>query len=89
VGICGTFLGVLGGLCVLRCRDGIVKIVNQLLTWESAQNYLGQFTHLPVEYNMNDFVFIGLFSLLICISSGAIPGLKAARIYPANALRSE
>jgi lipoprotein-releasing system permease protein len=89
IGIYGIFLGILGGVGVLQCRDAIVKIINRLLTWESAQNYLGQFTHLPIEYNMDDFVFIGLFSLLICIFSGIIPGLKTARIHPANALRSE
>ncbi|MDR1591219.1 MAG: ABC transporter permease [Puniceicoccales bacterium] len=89
VGICGTFLGIFFGIVVLYYRDNIVNIIDKILTGNDAQNYLSQFTHLPVEYNANDFIFIGLFSLLICIFSGIIPGLKAARIHPANALRSE
>jgi lipoprotein-releasing system permease protein len=89
VGICGIFLGILSGMVVLYYRDGIINIVDKILTGNNAQNYLSQFTHLPVAYAMGDFIFIGLFSLLICIFSGIIPGLKAARIHPANALRYE
>ncbi|MDR0417966.1 MAG: ABC transporter permease [Puniceicoccales bacterium] len=89
IGVCGIFLGILGGIGVLQCRDGIIEIINRLLAFESVQNYLAQFTHLPVEYSINDFIFISLFSLLICILSGIVPGLKAARIHPANALRYE
>jgi ABC-type lipoprotein release transport system permease subunit len=63
--------------------------VDKISTGSNAQNYLSQFTHLPVDFAMNDFIFIGLFSLLVCIFSGIIPGLKAAHIYPANALRGE
>jgi lipoprotein-releasing system permease protein len=89
VGICGIFLGIGGGMVVLYCRDGIINIVDKILTGSNAQNYLSQFTHLPVDFAMNDFISIGIFSLLVCIFSGIIPGLKAARIYPANALRGE
>ncbi|MDR2812460.1 MAG: ABC transporter permease [Puniceicoccales bacterium] len=89
VGICGTFLGILSGVGVLYFRDGIMSIVDRVLTGNDAQNYLSQFTHLPVEYAVGDFIFIGLFSVIICIFSGILPGLKAARIHPANALRYE
>ncbi|MDR0740783.1 MAG: ABC transporter permease [Puniceicoccales bacterium] len=89
VGICGIFLGIGGGMAVLYYRDGIINIVDKISTGSNAQNYLSQFTHLPVDFAINDFIFIGLFSLLVCIFSGIIPGLKAARIYPADALRGE
>jgi lipoprotein-releasing system permease protein len=89
IGICGIFLGIGGGMVVLHYRDGIINIVDKISTGSNAQNYLSQFTHLPVDFAMNDFIFIGLFSLLICIFSGIIPGLKAAHIYPTNALRGE
>jgi lipoprotein-releasing system permease protein len=89
IGICGTFTGIFAGIAALYYRDGITSMVNKILTGSGAQNYLLQFIHLPVVYVASDFIFIGLFSILICIFSGVIPGLKAARIHPADALRFE
>jgi lipoprotein-releasing system permease protein len=89
VGIIGTCFGIIGGMSVLYFRDEIVKFTNTILIGSSAQNYLSQFTHLPVTYHMSDFIIIGLFSILICILSGVIPGLRATRICPAKALHYE
>ncbi|MDR3317231.1 MAG: ABC transporter permease [Puniceicoccales bacterium] len=89
IGICGTLLGILVGVTVLYYRDYVIRFVRWALNWEGAQNYLVQFVHLPVEYNVNDFLIISLFSILICIISGIIPGYKAAQVNPAEALRYE
>jgi lipoprotein-releasing system permease protein len=89
IGLCGTALGMLSGVAVLWQRDSIIRLAAGLLKWEGAQNYLSQFVRLPVKYDGEDFTLIALFSLLICVLSGIIPGLRAAKINPAEALRCE
>jgi lipoprotein-releasing system permease protein len=89
IGFCGTALGMVSGIAVLWRRDFIIRLATGLLKWEDAQNYLSQFVRLPVKYDGADFILITLFSLLICVLSGIIPGLRAAKINPAEALRCE
>ncbi|MDR2200615.1 MAG: ABC transporter permease [Puniceicoccales bacterium] len=89
IGICGTLLGIGSGLIVLYFRDSIVQFITWSLRGDGVQNYLSQFVQLPVEYQGNDFLLISMFSLLICMLSGIIPGRKAARINAATALHCE
>jgi lipoprotein-releasing system permease protein len=89
IGLCGTALGMVSGVGVLCQRDCVIRWATRLLRWEGAQNYLSQFVRLPVAYDAWDFIFILLFSLLICVLSGIIPGLRASKINPAEALRCE
>jgi lipoprotein-releasing system permease protein len=89
IGIGGTLLGMGGGIMVLHFRSDIIKFAHWALNWEGAQRYLSQFIELPVVYARNDFLWIALFSILICIASGIFPALNAARIKPSEALRFE
>jgi lipoprotein-releasing system permease protein len=89
IGFCGTLLGIGGGITVLHFRDSIIKFITWAFHWEGAQNYLSQFVQFPVEYHGSDFLLISLFSIFICIASGIIPGFRASRIHPADALRYE
>jgi lipoprotein-releasing system permease protein len=89
IGLCGTILGIVSGVAVLCHRDHILQLATWVMKWEGAQNYLSQFIRLPVKYAAEDFIIISLFSLLICVLSGIIPGIKAAKINPAEALHCE
>ncbi|MDR1434950.1 MAG: ABC transporter permease [Puniceicoccales bacterium] len=89
IGLCGTLLGLGGGVTVLHFRDSIIKFITWAFQWEGTRDYLSQFIQLPVEYHGSDFLLISLFSTCICIASGIIPGLRASRICPADALRYE
>jgi lipoprotein-releasing system permease protein len=89
IGFCGTLLGMGGGITVLHFRDSIIKFMIGAFHWEGTRDYLSQFVQLPVEYHGSDFLLISLFSTCICMASGIIPGFRASRIRPADALRYE
>lgn len=54
-------------------------------------NFLGQYGvyEIPVHYLMADFVVVTCFAVVISTLAGLLPALRAARLKPADALRSE
>jgi lipoprotein-releasing system permease protein len=57
----------------------------------SQVNFLGQYDvyEIPVHYLMSDFVVVTFFAVIISTLAGLLPALRAARLKPADALRSE
>lgn len=89
IGLTGTALGVVGAVSALHYRNGIVHYIAKITHGEEALLRYYQFSDIPVEYQMADFVIIILFSLVISTLAGFIPALRVARLKPSKALRSE
>lgn len=89
IGISGTTLGIIFAMLTLHYRNPIVKGLAELTGREDILPTFYQFTEIPIAYNPNDFVMIITFALIISLSAGVLPAIKASRLKPATALRHE
>ena len=89
IGAIGTLLGIAMALLCLHYRKGILTAYAWLTN--SKVNFLGQYDvyEIPVHYIISDFVIVICFAMLTATLAGLLPALRAARLKPADALRSE
>lgn len=100
MGLCycfqGFFIGLLGvvfgiGLAtfVLHFRDPIIDLLSGMTGTKDTLIKFYQFSHLPVHYSTSDFVIVTVATLILSTLAGFIPAMRASRMKPADALRSE
>tara|TARA_B100001123_G_scaffold448957_1_gene612240 strand:- start:7151 stop:8290 length:1140 start_codon:yes stop_codon:yes gene_type:complete len=89
IGIAGTLIGIFLALVAIANRNEIVKFVAGIFNKEETLIRFYQFTHLPADYQKNDFVIIVIAAVLVSTLAGLIPAFRASRLRPASALRSE
>ena len=89
IGTVGTILGVGGALMVLHFRTEILHGFAKVTGRGQALVDAYGFSYLPVHYIPSDFIIITLFSVIVSTLAGLIPAWRAARLQPAEALRSE
>jgi lipoprotein-releasing system permease protein len=89
IGIIGTAVGIGMAMLCLYYRRPILSGYARLTNTEV--NFLGQYDvyEIPVHYLMSDFVAVSCFAVVISTLAGLLPALRAARLKPADALRSE
>ena len=89
IGTIGTVVGIGLAIVCLHYRSPILAGYAWLTN--SQVNFLGQYDvyEIPVHYLMSDFVVVTCFSVVISTLAGLLPALRAARLKPADALRSE
>lgn len=89
IGAIGTLLGIAMALLCLHYRRGILSGYGWLTN--SKIDFLGQYDvyEIPVHYLVSDFVIVICFAILTATLAGLLPALRAARLKPADALRSE
>jgi lipoprotein-releasing system permease protein len=89
IGAVGTVLGVCMALLALYYRGPILNVYMSLSG--SGAGFLGVYDvyKIPVHYLASDFVMVAVFAVLISTLAGLVPALRAARLKPADALRSE
>jgi lipoprotein-releasing system permease protein len=89
IGLVGTAMGILMALVCLHYRRAILAAYADLTNTQT--NFLGQYDvyEIPVHYLASDFVLVIGFALVISTLAGLLPALRAARLKPADALRSE
>jgi len=89
IGTIGTVVGIGLAIVCLYYRSPILAGYAWLTN--SQVNFLGQYDvyEIPVHYLMSDFVVVTCFSVVISTLAGLLPALRAARLKPADALRSE
>lgn len=81
----GTLIGVLGTAIGLTLGYGICKA---LLVWGLPLDPKVYFiSRLPVLMRLSDFVWVGVFAVLVCLCATVWPALHAARLRPAEAFR--
>jgi lipoprotein-releasing system permease protein len=89
IGAVGTCLGIGMALLALHYRGPILGAYMQLT--QSGGGFLGVYDvyQIPVHYLLSDFILVTFFAVLISTLAGLIPAFRAARLKPAEALRSE
>jgi lipoprotein-releasing system permease protein len=89
IGVVGTGLGVGGALLALRFRTEILEAFAGITGRGQALVDAYGFAYLPVHYIPADFVIVTVFSITVSTLAGLVPAWRAARLQPAEALRSE
>ena len=89
IGMVGTLLGIGLALLCLHYRRPILSAYVRLT--DSDIGFLGVYDvyEIPVHYLASDFVTVSCFAVVISTLAGLVPALRAARLKPADALRSE
>lgn len=89
IGTVGTILGVGGALLALHFREEILYAFATLTGRGQALVDAYGFSYLPVHYIPLDFIIVTTFSIVVSTLAGLIPAWRAAKLQPAEALRSE
>jgi lipoprotein-releasing system permease protein len=89
IGSIGTLSGILMALVCLHYRLPILTVYSKLT--QSEVNFLGVYDvyEIPVHYLASDFIAVTCFAIGISTLAGLLPAFRAARLKPADALRSE
>lgn len=89
IGVIGTLLGMGLALLALHFRAEILGAYASISG--NQLNFLGIYDvyQLPVHYLANDFIVVTIFALVVSTLAGLVPAIRAARLRPADALRSE
>lgn len=89
IGALGTGMGILMALFCLHFRRSILAAYTKLTKTEV--NFLGVYDvyEIPVHYLASDFIMVTCFAVILSTLAGLLPAFRAARLKPADALRSE
>jgi lipoprotein-releasing system permease protein len=89
IGGLGTLMGIAMALVCLHFRLPILTAYTKLTNTEV--NFLGVYDvyEIPVHYLASDFITVSCFAVIISTLAGLLPAFRAARLKPADALRSE
>ena len=89
IGFVGTAMGILMAVVCLHFRRQILSVYASITNTQTS--FLGQYDvyEIPVHYLASDFIMVTCFALVISTLAGSLPALRAARLKPADALRSE
>ena len=89
IGLVGTIAGILMAMICLFYRRTILSAYADITNTQT--NFLGQYDvyEIPVHYLASDFITVSCFAVAISTLAGLLPAVRAARLKPADALRSE
>jgi lipoprotein-releasing system permease protein len=89
IGALGTLCGVGMALVCLHYRRPILTAYSKMT--QTEVNFLGVYDvyEIPVHYLASDFIMVTCFAIGISTLAGLLPAFRAARLKPADALRSE
>ena len=89
IGVIGVFLGITGALFALHYRNVVVETLLKIFDAQDSFYQLYGFEGIPASYSVQDFVLVSIFTLVLTTLAGLLPAIRAARLKPAEALRSE
>ena len=89
IGVSGVILGIILQWLVIHYRN---EIVWQFAEWTNSSSALlrfYQFNDIPARYESSDVHIVAWGTIVICLLAGLGPALRALKLKPAEALRSE
>lgn len=89
IGVVGTGLGLGGAWLALHFRHELLLVLAQISQNEAALGRFHQFSGLPASYSARDIGLVVISSLMVSALAGLLPAWRAARLKPAEALRSD
>ncbi|MDP0499825.1 MAG: ABC transporter permease [Verrucomicrobiota bacterium JB022] len=89
IGVIGTAAGVALAITILTFRNPIIDVLTRLTGSYDTLVQFYFFYRLPVHYTVQDFVVIISSALVLSTLAGLVPALRAAKMRPAEALRTE
>ncbi len=89
IGVLGVTLGIGGALLALHYRNAVVESLLKIFNAQNSFYRLYGFEGIPASYSVRDFVLVAVFTLILTAFAGLLPAIRAARLKPAEALRSE
>lgn len=89
VGLCGTALGVAGGVLIASNIDVIVPFIERLLHVQFLPKDVYLISELPSDLRWSDVYTIGGVAVVLSFLATLYPSWSAARVKPAEALRYE
>ncbi len=89
VGVVGTLLGTTIGLLICIYLHEIVSFIEQIAQVSIFSGEAYFLAEIPVLMNIADVASVVLMALLLSVTAGLIPALKAARLDPVEALRND
>ena len=98
IGLLGAFVGWSMALLFIRYRDGLMSFIVHNIAGEEGGDGVAQFydfysLSVPYPWESSDslqtFLIFGFFAVIVSTLAGFLPAWKAARLKPAEALRSE
>ena len=89
IGVIGVLLGISGALLALYYRNTVVGFLLYIFKAQDAFYQLYGFEGIPASYSIRDFILVSIFTLILTTLAGLVPAIRAAKLKPAEALRSE
>lgn len=89
IGVAGTASGLALGFGVVHFRNEIVAGFTRLTGSQAALERFYQFSQLPAYLSGTDLALIITSALMVSTLAGLLPAWRAAKLKPAEALRSE
>jgi lipoprotein-releasing system permease protein len=89
IGVLGTATGLALGLAALALRNDVVLWITRVTQREEVLRRFYQFSELPSHLSGSTVALIVVLTVVISTLAGLLPALKAARLKPVEALRSE
>lgn len=89
IGVTGVVFGILLQGTILHYRNEIVWTFARLTNSSSALLRFYQFNDIPAKYQLIDFQVVSIITIIICLLAGFVPAMRALKLKPAEALRSE
>lgn len=89
VGLVGTACGFILGFSILSMRESITNALFWIIGSREQSMEFYFFSRLPVHIEALDLTLIAVFAVAIATLAGLIPAIKAGRLKPVEALRSE
>ena len=89
IGAAGTASGLVLGFAVVHFRNDLVAGFTRLTGSQAALERFYQFSQLPAYLSGTDLALIITSALIVSTLAGLLPALRAAKLKPVEALRSE
>ena len=89
IGVVGTATGLALGFTILHFRNDIVRGITRITGGQDLMARFYQFSQLPEHLETSDIFVIVVAALVLSTLAGLIPAIRAARLKPVEALRSE